>query len=303
MADNTIDDRAAAGPTHVARESTVPLTEDANKSVAQDEEDPNQARVIYLRKRVNSGDQEESRIDSIPLDDTEAISNSTFRCLIEDAVKVGQSVIVARMQTRDKADFRKKYFHHFYGPNLIKILFKVFQMPGQQVLQSRYHQDYPITAKNPLTNQVIVGEVDFFVLDVDQLTAKCKNQDDGSDNTWQHSTNYEATFFGSDFNYSHQQEFRFKFRSMTQDAHLLEIGLIADMIENADGNNAETGQNHLIAPSEDAAFRDFMRMMQNQVAMGIDVSHALRYVLQNRSKSLDFYGKVMAFFFLSFVMT
>ena len=56
MADNTIDDRAAAGPTHVARESTVPLTEDANKSVAQDEEDPNQARVIYLRKRVNSGD-------------------------------------------------------------------------------------------------------------------------------------------------------------------------------------------------------------------------------------------------------
>mmetsp|Transcript_41407 Transcript_41407/g.54491 ORF Transcript_41407/g.54491 Transcript_41407/m.54491 type:complete len:82 (-) Transcript_41407:270-515(-) len=37
--------------------------------------------------------------------------------------------------------------------------------------------------------------------------------------------------------------------------------------------------------------------------MGIDVSHALRYVLQNRSKALDFYGKVMAFFFLSFVMT
>lgn len=37
--------------------------------------------------------------------------------------------------------------------------------------------------------------------------------------------------------------------------------------------------------------------------MGIDVSHALRYVLQNRSKSLDFYGKVMAFFFLSFAMT
>lgn len=37
--------------------------------------------------------------------------------------------------------------------------------------------------------------------------------------------------------------------------------------------------------------------------MGIDVTHALRYVLSNRSKSLDFYGKVMAFFFLAFVMT
>ena len=43
--------------------------------------------------------------------------------------------------------------------------------------------------------------------------------------------------------------------------------------------------------------------MQSQVAMGIDVTHALRYVLSNRSKSLDFYGKVMAFFFLAFVMT
>ena len=65
-------------------------------------------------------------VDSVPLDDTEAISNSTYRCLIEDAAKAGQSMIIARMQTRDKADFRKKYFHHFYGPNLIKILFKVF---------------------------------------------------------------------------------------------------------------------------------------------------------------------------------
>lgn len=37
--------------------------------------------------------------------------------------------------------------------------------------------------------------------------------------------------------------------------------------------------------------------------MGIDVTNALRYVLQNRSKALDFYGKIMAFFFLSFVMT
>ena len=37
--------------------------------------------------------------------------------------------------------------------------------------------------------------------------------------------------------------------------------------------------------------------------MGIDVSRALRYVLSHRAKSLDFYGKVMAFFFLSFAMT
>ena len=69
-------------------------------------------------------------MDKIPLEDTEAISNSTFRNLIEDAVKENSAVILARLQTRDKADFRKKYFHHFYGPNLVKILFRVFDLPG-----------------------------------------------------------------------------------------------------------------------------------------------------------------------------
>ena len=37
--------------------------------------------------------------------------------------------------------------------------------------------------------------------------------------------------------------------------------------------------------------------------MGFDVTHALRSCLVNRAKSLDFYGKVMSFFFLAFFMT
>ena len=87
------------------------------------------APVIYLRKRIGSsgGSIDDRTVDSVPLDDKEAISNSTYRNLIEDAAKAKKSVIVARIQTRDKSDFRKKYFHHFYGPNLIKLLFKVFQ--------------------------------------------------------------------------------------------------------------------------------------------------------------------------------
>jgi len=54
---------------------------------------------------------------------------------------------------------------------------------------------------------------------------------------------------------------------------LLEIGLIADMIDNGqDGGNANAnnggggganGQNHLIDANEDAAFREFMQMMTN----------------------------------------
>jgi len=53
----------------------------------------------------------------------------------------------------------------FYGPNLIKILFQVLTIPPNgQVLRSRYHNEFPLTAKNPLTNEVIVGEVHFFLL-------------------------------------------------------------------------------------------------------------------------------------------
>lgn len=111
-------------------------------------------------------------------------------------------MIFARVQTRDKADFRKKYFHYFYGPNLIKILFQVFQVPGSQVLQSRYHNEYPITAKNPLTNAVIVGEVDFFVLDHEHITSQCTGPTDETDGAWKHPPIYTATFFGSDFNYA-----------------------------------------------------------------------------------------------------
>jgi len=56
---------------------------------------------------------------------------------------------------------------------------------------------------------------------------------------------------------------------MTSDMHLLELGLLADMIDNGqDNHNAanqqnQAAQNHLIDPSEDAAFREFMQMMTN----------------------------------------
>ena len=97
-----------------------------------DEENPAEyANCIMLCKSsIDQPDAEELVVDKIPLEDTEAISNSTFRNLIEDAVKENSAVILARLQTRDKADFRKKYFHHFYGPNLVKILFRVFDLPG-----------------------------------------------------------------------------------------------------------------------------------------------------------------------------
>jgi hypothetical protein len=89
----------------------------------------------------------------------------SFAQLLEEAFKHRQSLIVGRVQTRDRTHARKKYFHHYYGPNLIKLLFKVFQLPSEQALRSRYSYDFPLSAKDPMTNEIIIGEVEFYVVD------------------------------------------------------------------------------------------------------------------------------------------
>ena len=103
-------------------------------------------------------------MQSIQLEEVEPISNMQFSQLLEEAFKAKQSLILARVGTRDRVSFKKKYHHHFYGPNLIKLLFKVFQLPNEQILRSRYNYDFPLTVKDPLTNEVIVGEVEFYLV-------------------------------------------------------------------------------------------------------------------------------------------
>ena len=78
--------------------------------------------------------------------------------------------------TRDKANFRKKYHHHFYGPNLVKLLFKKLDLNGEQIMRSRYHAEYPLSVKNPLTNEVMIGEVEFYLIEASQISKHEKRQ-------------------------------------------------------------------------------------------------------------------------------
>lgn len=126
---------------------------------------------------------DELTIGKISMDEIEPISNVTFGALSSEYPQI----IIARVHTRDRTNFRKKYVHHYYGPNLIRILFSTFQLPNEQILRSRYHNEFPITAKDPLTNEVIVGEVSFYLL--------VKGESD-------------AVYFGSDFNYASSKLFR-----------------------------------------------------------------------------------------------
>lgn len=64
---------------------------------------------------------------TISLDDIEPISNSTFRTLLAE----NPIIIIGEVHTRDRVDFRKRYIHYYFGPNLIKILFSTLQMPNE----------------------------------------------------------------------------------------------------------------------------------------------------------------------------
>ena len=66
---------------------------------------------------------------------------------------------------------------------------------------------YPITSKDPITNQVIVGEVEFYTL--------------GEENT-------DAEFFGTDFNYASSKLFRERFDELTPEKELLDLGIRND---------------------------------------------------------------------------
>ena len=84
--------------------------------------------------------------------------------------------MLARITTRDKVDFRKKYYHYFYAPNLINLLFKKLELNGESVMRSRYHAEYPLAVKNPLNKEIIVGEVEFYLIQTAQITSgKHKN--------------------------------------------------------------------------------------------------------------------------------
>jgi hypothetical protein len=111
-------------------------------------------------------------LDQVLLDDVEPISNMTYLTLITDSFAQNKGIVFGRMQTRDRVNFQKSFYHTFYAPNLVKLLFKTPLMfnleenknSDEEPLISRYHPTMPLTVKNPCNNEIIVGEVEFFLL-------------------------------------------------------------------------------------------------------------------------------------------
>ena len=62
------------------------------------------------------------------------------------------------------------------------------------ILRSRYHIDYPISVVNPLTKQTIIGEIEFYLVSIEEIMRASENKD-----------HIKAFFIGTDLNYAYNQ--------------------------------------------------------------------------------------------------
>lgn len=168
----------------------------------------------------------------------DAISGGTFASLIQESFVNNKGFIIARVKTRSNSAHDKKFFHYFNACNLIQILVKpninflekilsqtnssINKEDNQlHILRSRYHLDYPLCVRNPLTNQIIVGEVEFYLVSRQHIEEQCVASRPQVDQ----EIILSAYYIGSDYTYAYSQKFRDTiFRENTVDESLL-IGL------------------------------------------------------------------------------
>ena len=124
-----------------------------------------------------------SEIDFLDLEETDAVYGSLFNMMIKEAFRDNKNFIVARVKSRgtDKYDnsrvprdpdyeeesqsiLRKEgpvLTNHFNIYSIVKLIFK---KRGEEFV-GRFHSECSVTALNPLTNNRLIGEVEFFFIE------------------------------------------------------------------------------------------------------------------------------------------
>ena len=80
--------------------------------------------------------------------------------MIKEAFRADKHFILAKVKTRSNPSSKEEslilphsHFFNIYG--ILKIIFK----KKREEVVGRFHQKYPISSKNPLTNQVITYKI------------------------------------------------------------------------------------------------------------------------------------------------
>lgn len=70
--------------------------------------------------------------------------------LIKEAFRADKHFILAKMKTRSTNAFTQSHSHFFNAYGILRLIFK----KRQEDIVGRFHHKYPMSAKNPLTNNV-----------------------------------------------------------------------------------------------------------------------------------------------------
>ena len=150
----------------------------------------------------------------------DSIYGSSFAMMVKESFRDDKNFIVAKMKSRGTANFKaeesnssqdyeeesreilkqegKIISNHFNIYSVLKILFR----KKGQTLVGRYDKEssLPMTALNPLTNNRIVGEVEFFFIENPYLKIEPK-EDRYPKNRPLSLSGCKGVFIGSDYSY------------------------------------------------------------------------------------------------------
>lgn len=122
------------------------------------------------------------------LDSIEPLSQETFFELIKNFSSNSKKSILAVVRSRDNDHLDQFYSFFFNAYQLNKLLFK---SRASRELISRHDRFHPFSVVNPLTNTLIVGEVEYFLVDFNRKQSKTEDLDE----------DVEAQLIGTDLNY------------------------------------------------------------------------------------------------------
>lgn len=138
---------------------TKDLYDQQDASVIQSSSTLGGSELEYIPEIVLSGSSNEAlKGESALLDgaDEESFTLDTFDRLIRSAHKAGKAFLLARVTTADPVDSHILYHSYYAAHHINKVLFRT--QPEQGLL-------HRMKSKNPLNNMVIIGDVDYYMVD------------------------------------------------------------------------------------------------------------------------------------------
>ncbi|TNV79911.1 hypothetical protein FGO68_gene15764 [Halteria grandinella] len=127
--------------------------------------------------------------------------------MIKEAFRDDKHFLLAKIQTRSTSQINgaftvHSHSHFFNAYGIMKLIFK----KRRDEIVGRFHHNHPMSAKNPLTNNLIIGEVEFFLFKNPYLTRPAEGRYPQGQTL--SLDGVKGEFMGTDFNYLYSENMR-----------------------------------------------------------------------------------------------